>query len=115
MTHGNVIIRLVLAMAMTAAAAASVSPLRAEETYTLTIGDQGFQPSALDVRAGMKIRLTVLNSTKKPAEFESADLAREKVVPPGRSVTLSIGPLKAGSYKFFDDFDRSRHGTITAK
>ncbi len=114
MNRISVIICALLAIASIATAAAL--PTSAQEaSYTLTIGDKGFEPGTLDVRAGEKISLTVKNTKKKPAEFESVALNREKIVPPGRSVTISIGPLEAGTYGFFDDFDNSHQGTISAK
>jgi hypothetical protein len=57
----------------------------------------------------------VRNATRRPAEFESAELNREKVIPAGTSATIYIGPLSPGSYPFFDDFQQSRRGTIIAK
>ena len=81
----------------------------------LTIGASGFQPSTLTVRAGVKIQLTVKNATGKAAEFESAELNREKVIPAGASATIYIGPLAAGTYSFFDDFNKSSKGQIIAK
>lgn len=99
-------------------AAALVHPPRAaaqEAGYVLTIHDDHFQPASLDVKAGVKFKLTVKNARKVAAEFESHDLKREKVVPAGGSVVLNVGPLKAGSYALFDDFHKSTTGTMVAK
>lgn len=89
---------------------------RAEETtYALMIHDGRFEPSTLAVKAGVKFKLIVSNKGIKPAEFESAELNREKVVPAGGSVPVYIGPLSPGSYPFFDDFDQKNRGQIVAK
>ena len=101
--------------AVAAVASAAALPASAEGNYTLTIGDQGFQPGAIEIPANEKLKLTVSNKTKKPAEFESAELGREKLVPAGGSISIPVGPLKAGTYKFFDDFNPSHAGTITVK
>jgi plastocyanin len=109
-------ISIICLLPMIALSAAAAPPALAEEaSYTLTLGDKGFEPGTLEVSAGKKISLIVKNEKKKPAEFESVALNREKVIPPGKSVTISIGPLTAGTYSYFDDFDTSHQGTISAK
>jgi len=67
------------------------------------------------VKAGVKFKLVVSNKGMKPAEFESSELNREKVVPAGGSVPVYIGPLSPGSYPFFDDFDQKNRAQIVAK
>lgn len=109
----HVIIRTFLAVATVVVFA--ISPASAQETYKLTISDNGFEPAALEIPAGKKITLTVSNTTKKAAEFESDKIGREKVVPAGKTVTISVGPLKAGSYEFEDDFNKAHNGTLTVK
>ena len=70
----------------------------------LTIQNHRFDPTTLKVPANTKFKLRVTNKDTTPAEFESNDLNREKIVLPGSTVTVFIGPLKPGQYKFFDDF-----------
>jgi hypothetical protein len=72
--------------------------------YTLTIKDHKFDPPELAVPAGQKIKLTVKNLDPTPAEFESYDLNREKIIKGGAEAVVTIGPLDAGTYKFFDEF-----------
>lgn len=87
-----------------------------DETYTLTIKDQLFLPAEIAIPAGKKITLTVKNLDPTPSEFESTELNREKVVGAGGTVTVFIGPLRAGRYEFFDDFHPEiPHGHIVAK
>jgi plastocyanin len=86
-----------------------------EASHSITIRDHKFEPSTLNVKAGVKIKLTVTNAQKEAAEFESAELNREKIVPPGSSVTVYLGPLEPGRYGFFDDFHQAAKGTIVAK
>ena len=86
------------------------------EEYVLTLKSNQFSPKVLAIPAGRKIKLTVKNQDATPAEFESGDLNREKIVGANSEITLFIGPLDVGSYGYFDDFHRdTTTGTITAK
>ncbi len=93
------------------APAASADPVAA----SLGIRNRAFEPGELQVPAGQKIELHVSNADAAAAEFESATLHREKVVPAGQEVVIFIGPLRAGSYEFFDDFNPSARGHIVAR
>jgi len=82
----------------------------AEETtdgaeYRLVIKDHRFDPAELVVPAGKRIKLVVENQDATPEEFESHSLKREKVVAAGGTITVLIGPLEAGSYDFFGEFN----------
>ena len=95
---------------------AGATLLQAQDAaYSVTIHDDRFEPSTLNVKAGVKFQLRVKNARKVAAEFESAELNREKVVPPGQSAVIYIGPLAPGTYPFFDDFHQSTRGHIVAK
>ncbi|MHB8622416.1 MAG: cupredoxin domain-containing protein [Sulfuricaulis sp.] len=86
------------------------------QDYALTIKDHQFSPKVLTVPAGQKIKIMVTNLDPTPAEFESSDLNREKVVVGNSSIIVFIGPLDAGRYNYFDDFHRATTtGIITAK
>ena len=86
------------------------------EDYVLTLKNNQFSPKVLTIPAGQKIKITVKNQDATPAEFESSDLNREKVVAANSEITIFIGPLDAGSYGYFDDFHRdTTTGTIIAK
>lgn len=87
-----------LALATIAAQAADVPE------YKLVIKDHKFQPVELKVPADTKIKLVVTNQDSTPSEFESNEFNREKIVLPNSTVTVFVGPLGKGSYKFFDDF-----------
>ena len=66
--------------------------------------------------AGRKIRLTIKNQDPTPAEFESNALNREKIVGAHAEITVFIGPLKAGTYDYYDDFHKTTTtGKIEAK
>ncbi len=87
-----------------------------EPNFELAIRDHQFAPAEVTVPAGKRVKLTVKNLDPTPAEFESHDFKAEKVIPAGKEVTLFVGPLKPGSYGFFDDFHKSQTtGTLIAK
>jgi hypothetical protein len=102
---------------MTALAALLVlsAPARAED-YVLTLKDNQFAPQQLVIPAKQKVKITVKNLDATPAEFESYELNREKVVAAHSEIIVFVGPLDPGNYNFFDDFHRdTTKGVITAK
>ena len=83
--------------------------------FKLTITNQKFDPAELQVPAGQKIELHVTNASTAAVEFESHDLRREKVIAPGQTAILYVGPLRPGTYKFFDDFRPTTRGQLIAR
>ncbi len=84
---------------------ASFSATAAElPQYTLVIRSHTFQPAELKVPAGSKFKLLVENQDATPEEFESIEFNREKIVPANHAITVYVGPLPAGRYRFFGDF-----------
>lgn len=82
----------------------------AADEMTLTIKNHTFEPKELVVPAGKKIKLTVVNQDATPAEFESKQLNREKIIPGKSSAVIMIGPLKAGRYSFVEEFHEKESG-----
>lgn len=72
--------------------------------YTLVVKNHVYQPSEIKVPAGTKFKLIVRNEDATPEEFESTDFNREKIVLPDSTITVFVGPLRAGNYGFFGDF-----------
>jgi hypothetical protein len=86
------------------------------QEYKIVIKDHKFTPQNLDIPAGQKVKLIVENQDKTIEEFESHDLNREKIIGAGKSVNVYVGPLKAGTYKYFGEFNQdTAQGTLTAK
>jgi hypothetical protein len=84
--------------------------------FRLVIEQHRFTPVVLEIPAGKKVRVVVENRDATPEEFESYDLNREKIVTGKSSIVVFIGPLKAGSYEYFGDFNpQSARGHIVAK
>lgn len=93
----------------------SVQTAQADD-YTLTLKNNQFSPQELTIPADQKVKITVKNLDATPAEFESYDLNREKVVGANSDITVFVGPLPAGRYGFFDDFHRdTTKGTLLVK
>ncbi len=86
------------------------------EDYVITIKNNQFSPQELTIPANQKVKILVKNQDMIPAEFESYDLNREKVVSGNSEIIVFVGPLNPGNYVYFDDFHRdTTKGTITAK
>jgi plastocyanin len=90
--------------------------LAQDPQFTLIIKDHKFAPAEIQVPAGVKVRLVVKNQDATPEEFESTELHREKVVPPGQEIVVFVGPLDPGTYGFFGDFHKeTAQGKLIAK
>lgn len=88
----------------------------AEPEFTLNIRGHRFEPAEITVPAGQKLKLLVTNLDATPEEFESRQLGREKVVAAGKTVTINIGPLKAGEYPFAGEYNEATaKGKLIAK
>jgi hypothetical protein len=96
-------------------AIAPISSVLAAEPVQLTLKDHRFVPSEISVPANQRFGIEVMNQDPTPAEFESSDLRVEKIVVPGGKIVVRAGPLKPGTYTFFDDYhpDQAK-GTVTA-
>ena len=89
---------------------------RADDLPTLVFRQHRFVPNRIEVPAHVKFRLQVQNTDDTADEFESVDLNREKLVPPGQTITVFLGPLEPGEYKFFGDFHQdTAQGVLVAK
>jgi plastocyanin len=94
----------------------SFSASAAEADYKIVIKDHKFEPAELTVPTGKKVKLLVDNQDATPEEFESHSLNREKVIAGKTTATIYIGPLSAGTYKFFGEFNEATaQGVIVAK
>ena len=75
--------------------------------YEIVIENHLFSPSQLEVTAGEKHRLIVINKDATPEEFESYELNREKIVAGNSRVIIFLPPLDAGEYPFFGEFNEA--------
>lgn len=94
------------------------APVLAEDVplFKLVARDGVFEPTSVEVPAGKRVRLEITNQGKTAMEFESRDLKQEKVIPPGGTATVTIRALKAGEYRFVDEFhEKTGQGKLIAK
>jgi plastocyanin len=104
--------RLALA-ALTAALLAGVSTAEAApepHVVTLTLKDHRFTPEAVQVPAGQRIRIDLINQDAATEEFDSEDLHVEKDVTPNGRVSFVVGPLKPGTYSFMGELHADTAG-----
>lgn len=86
------------------------------DDYILTLKDHQFSPPVLTIPANQKVKITVKNLDSTPAEFESHDLKREKVITGKSDAIISVGPLTTGTYHYFDEFhEETAKGTIVVQ
>lgn len=84
--------------------------------YSITIKDHKFEPAVIEVPANQEFKLIVQNLDKTAEEFESHDLKKEKMIGGGKKITIAVGPLKAGEYEFFGEFNaKTAQGKVVVK
>lgn len=90
--------------------------IAADNEFMIAIENHKFSPAEIVVPAGQKVKLLIENKDATPEEFESHELNREKIIAGGGKATIYIGPLRAGSYPFFGEFNEATaQGVIIAK
>ena len=84
--------------------------------YRMVIREHRFIPDQLDITAGEKHRLIIINQDSSAEEFESYELNREKVIPAHTRSMIFLPPLQPGQYPFFGEFHpHSAQGHISVK
>jgi high-affinity iron transporter len=108
--------RTVAAASILAAMVAAAPTARADDLPVLVFHNHRFEPARIEVPARQKFKLLVKNTDDTADEFESVDLNREKLVAPGQTITVFLGPLDPGEYKIFGDFHQdTAQGVLVAK
>ncbi|HEX7327810.1 MAG TPA: cupredoxin domain-containing protein [Casimicrobiaceae bacterium] len=93
-------------------------PALADElpAFKVSARDGLLEPTVIEAPAGKRFTIEVTNEGKAAMEFESHDLKLEKVIPPGRKATFTIRALKAGEYRFYDEFhEKTGQGKVVVK
>lgn len=72
--------------------------------FSLTARNGVFEPATIEVPAGKRFKIEIVNAGDSPIEFESRDLRQEKVLAGGAKSSVVINAVKPGTYTFFDDF-----------
>ncbi len=86
---------------------AALPGLLSAAQYEIIIENHRFVPQQLEVTAGEKHRLIVINKDATPEEFESYELNREKIVAGNSKIIIFLPPLDAGIYPFFGEFNEA--------
>jgi heme/copper-type cytochrome/quinol oxidase subunit 2 len=87
-----------------------------EVKFRVEFKDGLVTPKRLEVPANRRIVLELVNLGDTPAEFESLELRKEKVLAPGATSALILRTLDPGEYQFFDDFHpQAPPSTLIAK
>jgi plastocyanin len=82
----------------------------------IVIKDHRFTPSEVVVPAGQRVELMIENHDATPEEFESDDLRREKIVVGKGRISVWVGPLPAGTYSFYGEYNKKiAQGKLIAK
>lgn len=81
-----------------------IAPAADDPVFRIDFKDGAVTPRHLEVPANRRFALELHNLGETPAEFESRELRKEKVLAPGTTSVLIIRTLDPGEYDFFDDF-----------
>jgi hypothetical protein len=82
----------------------------------LHIKDHKYDLEKIEVEANKKFKLKIYNDDSSSEEFESRSMVVEKFIGPKKSIIITLGPLKPGTYDYFADFHKSTgKGVLTAK
>jgi hypothetical protein len=105
----------IAAIALLAACAAV--PARADDMPVIKVEmrDGVILPAIIEVPANTRFKLEISNTGQSPAEFESAELKREKALAAGSTSAIVFRTLDAGTYHVFDDFHPDAKATLVAK
>jgi hypothetical protein len=86
-----------------------------EPVFTIEFKDGNIVPERLEVPAKRRFQLQLRNNGDTPAEFESNELRKEKVLAPMTTSILVFRTLDPGEYPFFDDFHPDAKAVLIAK
>ena len=82
----------------------------------IVIKDHLFFPAIVEIPAGEKVKLRIINQDPTPEEFESYELNREKVIMGSSKAVIFIGPLKPGEYPYFGELNpKTAQGKVIAE
>ncbi len=87
-----------------------------ESVYKIILKDHKFNPTTLIIPAGEKVKIEIDNQDPTAEEFESHELNREKIIFGGKKAFIYVGPVKAGTYSYFGEFNpQTAKGIIVAE
>jgi plastocyanin len=105
-----------VAVGMGVAGALAQAAWAQDSSYVLTFREYKLEPAELEVPAGKAFTLLVKNADPTVEEFESDDLALEKIIAGGSEAVFTIEALEPGRYYVFGEFhEDTAAGHIVAK
>lgn len=73
--------------------------------FEVVVNDGYFKPNRLEVPAGRRVKLVLINEGPGPLEFENDEMHIEKVLNAGARSFVVLPKLKPGEYDFVDEFN----------
>jgi hypothetical protein len=73
--------------------------------FEIVVNDGYFKPKLIEVPAGRRVKLILINEGPGPLEFENDEMHIEKVLNAGARSFVVLPPLKPGQYDFVDEFN----------
>ncbi len=73
--------------------------------FEIVVNDGYFKPNRLEVPAGRRVKLILINEGPGPLEFENDEMHIEKVLNAGARSFVVLPKLKPGEYDFIDEFN----------
>lgn len=91
----------------TPSGASSARARRAEplQGFAVEVTDGVFTPKALQVPAGKRIKIELVNHGPGPLEFENDEMNIEKILGAGARSFVVLPPLVPGAHEFVDEFN----------
>lgn len=74
-------------------------------SYTVEVTDGVFTPRALNIPAGKRVKIELVNHGPGPLEFENDEMNIEKVLGAGARSFVVLPPLAPGAHEFVDEFN----------
>ncbi|MEJ5999254.1 cupredoxin domain-containing protein [Paucibacter soli] len=84
------------------AALAAAEPL---PSFSVEVRDGVFSPKRLEIPAGRRVKIELINHGPGPLEFENDEMHIEKVLAAGARSFLVLPALAPGRYEFVDEFN----------
>lgn len=73
--------------------------------FEVVVRDGVFVPKKIEVPAGRRVKLVLINEGPGPLEFENDEMRIEKVLSAGARSFVVLPKLKPGEYDFVDEFN----------
>jgi len=73
--------------------------------FEIVVRDGVFTPARIEVPAGRRVKLILINEGPGPLEFENDEMRIEKVLGAGARSFVVLPKLKPGQYDFVDEFN----------